>query len=111
MEEKDLVTIEDFGKLALRVAKIKEVNDHPHAAKLYVLTIDTGNEEKQIVAGIKNFYTRDELLGKTIVIVDNMKPAVLRNVESKAMLLAAKDEDTLGLVTIDRPVRIGSKIT
>ncbi len=111
MENKEPISLDDFKKVALRVAKIKDAKDHPHASKLYILVIDTGTEEKQIVAGIKNYYTKDELIGKTIIVVDNMKPAILRDVESKGMLLAAKDEDTLGLITIDRPVRIGSKVT
>ena len=75
-----MATIDDFRKLELRVARIKEVNDHPDADKLYVITLDLGGRTKQVVAGIKRSYQKEELIGKQVVMVDNLDPAMLRGV-------------------------------
>ena len=82
-----------FSKLDLRVAKIIEVKDHPQADNLYMLHIDLGPLGKRvIVAGMKPHYTKEEMIGKSIVIVTNLKPATIRGVQSKGMLLAAEDD-------------------
>lgn len=78
-----------FSKLNLRVAVIEDVQPHPNADKLYVLKINCG-EPRQLVAGIKQFYLPEQLKGKHIVIVSNLKPAILRGIESQGMLLAAQ---------------------
>ncbi len=103
-----MVTFEDFKKLELKVAEIKEVNDHPHADKLYVITIDLGDKTKQIVAGIKNYYPKEELVGRQVVVVDNLEPAVLRGVESQGMLLAAQDEQGIFIISPEKKVKLGS---
>ena len=83
-----------FSKLDLRAAKILDVKDHPQADKLYILNVDLGNLGKRVlVAGMKPYYTQDEIKGKSIVIVTNLKPAKIRGVESKGMLLAASDSE------------------
>lgn len=105
-----MITFEEFKKMELKVATIKEVLDHPDANKLYILKIDVGGEEKQIVAGIKLKYEKAELIGKQIVVVNNLAPVVLRGVESQGMLLAASDENTLAVLTPDRPVVSGSLV-
>lgn len=105
-----MVTFEEFKKLEIKVAQIKEVNDHPNADKLYVMLIDLGDKTKQIVAGIKGSYKKEELVGRQIVVVDNLEPAVLRGIESQAMLLAAQDHKGICLVVPDREVKIGSII-
>ncbi len=103
-----MATIEDFKKLELRIARIKEAADHPNADKLVVLTLDLGDRQKQVVAGIKNFYSKDELTGKLVVVVDNLDPVVLRGVESQGMILAGSDENTLAVVSPDKELRLGS---
>lgn len=103
-----MVTIEDFRKLEFKVAKIKEVTEHPNADKLYIVILDLGDKTKQVVAGIRNFYTKEELVGKYVVVVDNLEPAVLRGVESQGMILAARDEKTLSIITLEREVALGS---
>ncbi len=91
-----------FSKLDLRVAKILEVQDHPSADKLYVMTVDLGPLGKRtIVAGMKPYYPKEQITGKSIVMVINLKPAVIRGVESKGMLLAANDPS--GIVTLLNP--------
>ena len=106
----DMITIDDFKKVELKVARILEVNPHPNADKLYVVKIDTGAQQKQIVAGIKNFYRPQDLVGKLVVIVDNLPPVVLRGVESQAMLLAASSGEQMSILTLDKPVSLGSQI-
>ena len=85
--------------LDLRIGQIKEVNNHPNADKLYVLKVDLGYREAQIVAGLRNYYPPDELVGMKIVVVDNLKWAKLRGEESQGMLLAADDGKTVSILT------------
>ncbi len=103
-----MVTIEDFRKLELRIGEIKEVNDHPDADRLYVILVDLGDKTKQVVAGIKGSYQKEDLLGKQVVVVDNLEPAVLRGVESQGMLLAASDETGITIISPQRKLKLGS---
>jgi methionine--tRNA ligase beta chain len=105
-----MVSYEDFRKLELKVAEIKEVNDHPNADRLYVLTIDLGDKQKQIVAGIKASYQKEDLIGKQVVVIDNLEPAILRGVESQGMLLAASDETGITIVSPLRQIKSGSVV-
>jgi methionyl-tRNA synthetase len=103
-----MVTFEEFKKLELKVGEIKEVNDHPNADRLYIIVVDLGGKTKQIVAGIRGSYKREDLLGRQVVVVDNLEPAILRGVESQGMLLAASDETGISIITPERKVRLGS---
>jgi len=105
-----MITIDDFRKLELRVAEIKEVNDHPNADKLLILTLDLGDRQKQVVAGIKNFYSKEELLGRQVVLVDNLEPAILRGVESQGMILAGSDESALAVISPEKKLKLGSLV-
>lgn len=105
-----MITIEDFKRLELKIAEIKEVNDHPNADKLYVITLDLGDKTKQVVAGIKSSYKKEELIGKQVVVVDNLEPAVLRGVESQGMLLAASDEKGISIIGPERKMKLGSMV-
>jgi methionine--tRNA ligase beta chain len=107
---KPLLTLDEFKKIELKVAQIKDVAEHPNADKLYVINVDVGNATKQIVAGIKKGYTREELVGKFVVLVNNLAPAVLRGVESQGMLLAASDQDSIAVLSPDKPMKPGSSI-
>jgi methionyl-tRNA synthetase len=108
MEDMIMVSFEEFKKIELKVAKIKEVIEHPNADKLYVITIDLGDKTKQIVAGIRSSYQKEELLGKQIIVVDNLEPAVLRGVESQAMLLAAQGQNGPVILMPEKEVPVGS---
>lgn len=103
-----MASIEDFRKLEFKVAEIKEVNDHPNADRLYVITLDVGDKTKQVVAGIKNSYTKEDLIGRQVVVVDNLDPAVLRGVESQGMILASSDEEGIAIVSPLRKIKLGS---
>lgn len=105
-----MITLDDFRKLELKVAKIKEVTEHPNADKLYVIIIDLGECTKQIVAGIRSSYSPEQLLGKEVVVVNNLEPAVLRGVESQAMLLATHDESGITIITPEKEVTVGSVV-
>lgn len=105
-----LVDFDDFAKLDLRVAEVKKVEDHPNADKLYVVELDVGGEPRQIVAGIKSTYKPEELIGKKIVFIANLKPAKIRGVESKGMLLAAESGDVLSVVVPDKDISSGAKL-
>jgi len=105
-----MITIEDFSKVELRVAQIKEAKEHPDADRLLVLQIDLGDEQRQLVAGIKRGYSPEELIGKKVVIVANLQPATIRGVESNGMLLAASDDNTIGVLTPERDIALGSRV-
>ena len=105
-----MATIEDFRKLEFKIAKIVDVQDHPNADKLYVVKVKLSDEEERtVVAGIKPSYTDKSLLiGRQVVLVTNLAPAVLRGVESNGMILAASDESGISVVSPDRELKLGS---
>jgi methionyl-tRNA synthetase len=104
------ISYDEFSKLDIRVAEIVGVESVKGADKLYKLQIDVGGTTKQIVAGIAKQYSTEELLGKKIVVVDNLEPAVIRGEKSEGMLLAAVDSDDISILTPDRGTAPGSKI-
>ena len=92
-DAKPIVTFEDFAKLDLRVAKVLHAEDHPKADRLFRLQVDDGSgTPRQVCAGIKGHYQASDLIGKSIVIVANLAPRVIRGEESRGMLLAASDK-------------------
>ncbi len=105
-----MVSIDDFRKLDLRVAEIVQVELHPNADRLWLLKVRIGVEERQIVAGIKKFYTAEELIGKKVVVVANLEPAVIRGVESQGMLLAASADEALTIITPERNISSGAVV-
>jgi len=105
-----VATIDDFRKMEFRIAEIKDVSEHPNADKLLVLTLDLGDKTKQVVAGIKSAYSKETLIGKQVVVVDNLDTAVLRGVESQGMVLAASDENGIVIVSPEKKLKIGSVV-
>jgi len=106
-----IVSFEDFQKLDMRVAKVLSAERVEGTAKLFQMQIDLGTEQRQIVAGIAEWYQPEDMPGKNIVVVTNMKPAKIRGVESTAMLLAALEGGQLALLTIDRDLPLGAKVS
>ena len=105
------IGIEDFGKVELRVAKILSCEKVPKAKKLYKIQLDDGMGGRQRVSGIAQYYTPEELIGKKIIVVANLKPAKLCGVESNGMLLAGNREDGSACVTfIDDSVPVGTRL-
>lgn len=108
---KDQITIEDFQRIDLRVGKVLVAEPVKGADKLLRLEVDLGFEKRQLVAGIALHYKPDELIGKEIIVVANLKPAKLRGVESQGMLLAVRDGDKLALLQPSFEVNPGMKIS
>ena len=107
----DPVSYETFAKLNLRVAKVLEARPHPNADKLVLLQIDVGDQQTQIIAGIRQHYSPEQLVGKLIVVVNNLEPAMLRGETSNGMLLAATSGEKVILLTVDDPdCAVGAKI-
>ena len=111
-EETNLITIDDFTKVDLRVGEVKTAERIPKADKLLKLTVDIGSEVRQILAGIAEHYEPEPLVGRKIVIVANLKPRKLRGLESQGMLLAASvgDEDRPVLATFAEDVPNGARL-
>ncbi|MFB6226699.1 MAG: hypothetical protein ABEH89_00040 [bacterium] len=105
------VSIEDFKDLDIEVGTVQTVSDHPDADNLYLLDVDLGElDTRQLVAGIKNDYTPDELEGLQIVVVTNLEPAEIRGEKSEGMLLAADAERHISLVQPDKAVPNGTQV-
>jgi len=110
--EDNFITIDDFAKMELRVADVLECEKIEKSNKLLKLQVKIGEETRQIVSGISKYYSPEELVGKKVVVVANLKPIKLMGVESRGMILAAstdKDKE-LSIVTFDRDIPSGSKV-
>ena len=105
-----VVTIDDFFKTKLVVAEVIACENVPETTKLLKLQIAIGEEKRQIVAGVAEFYKPEEMIGKKIVVVANLKPAKVRGIESNGMLLAAKKGKELKLVTVDGEIASGATV-
>ena len=109
------VEFSNWEKLDLRVAEIKKVEEIPQADKLWKLTLDVGKEigERIICAGIKEHYSKEELKGKKIIYFSNLKPRVLKGIESQGMLLAASTDGHKKIVLIspEKEIELGSRIS
>ncbi|MGB0780293.1 MAG: methionine--tRNA ligase [Candidatus Poseidoniaceae archaeon] len=108
----EYLDFDTFMEVELRVGRITSVEDHPDADRLYVVKLDDGSEQgRTICAGIKAYYTPDELLNKSVVFVANLKPRPLRGVLSEGMMLAADDgNDVVRLITVDGEISTGSRV-
>jgi len=105
----DFIDIEEFAKVDLRVALVKEAHKVEKSKKLLRLTVDAGEgQTRQIVAGISEHYAPEDLLGRRVLIVANLKPRKLMGLESQGMLLAASDGNVLSLLGVDAAVEPGS---
>lgn len=111
-DEGEKIGIEDFKKVQLKVGKIMECEEHPKADKLLVFKIKIGEEVRQIVSGIRKWYGKDDLTGKNVIVVTNLKPVKLRGVDSDGMILAAENGDDLTvLTTLDEAFENGGEVS
>ena len=109
----DMIKYDDFAKLDLRVGTIKKVEDIEGADKLYKLEVDVGESSpRTICAGIKKFYSKDELIGKQIIVICNLEPRKMRGIDSNGMLLAAStaDDSNVILLSPEKNIDSGSKV-
>lgn len=110
-QESSYIEYDDFAKIQLKVAKVLNAERVSNADKLLRIDIEVGSERRQIVAGIAKDYQPEEIIGKSIIIVANLRPRKLRGLESNGMLLAAHGEKGLALVTVDRPIESGDSVS
>ena len=99
--DENLITIDDFAKVELVVGTVEKCEKHPEADRLLVSQINIGKEIRQIVSGIADHYTPEEMVGKKVIVVSNLKPAKLRGVESQGMILAGSKKKVLELLTVE----------
>jgi methionyl-tRNA synthetase len=110
-EKMEQIDISYLEKIDLRVGEIIEAEDIPKSKKLLKLIVDLGDEKRQIVSGIKGYYKLEDLVGKKVVVICNLKPAKLCGVLSEGMILAAEDDEgNLALLTVDKDIKAGSKV-
>lgn len=107
------INIDDFAKVQLRVGRVLEVSEHPNADKLLVLKVDLGDEQRQLCAGLKQFYAPEALVGRNIVVVTNLAPRKMRGLESQGMLLAAStpDHSQVVVLTTESEIAAGSSVS
>ena len=110
-EEEDRITIEDFSKVELKVGKIIEAKQHPDADKLLVFQVQVGEETRQIVSGIKQWYSPEELEGQKVIVCTNLKPVKLRGLESNGMILAAEKGKNLKVLSILGDIEDGAEVS
>ena len=108
--QKPIISISEFQKIDLRVGRVISAEKVEGASKLLKMCVDFENEQRTLVAGIKEFYNPEEVVGKNIVVVYNLAPAKIRGIESQGMLLAASNEEGVVLLTTDQDISPGSKI-
>mgnify|MGYP001773362456 FL=1 len=104
----ETITIDEFKRLDIRIARVVQAEPVPKTDKLLKLTIDLGDETRTIVAGIAETYTPEQLVGKQIVVLANLQPATIRGIVSEGMLLAAEVDGKAILLIPDREVPTGS---
>ncbi len=110
-EDDNLIEIGQFFETSLKVGTVVEAEEVPKSKKLLKLQIDLGEESnRQVVAGIKEFYSPQDLIGTQVCVVANLKPAKLMGMMSAGMLLAAKDEDGLCLIRPEKPKKAGTPV-
>lgn len=110
IKDPELIDIEYFNKIDIRVGKILKVDPIKGSKKLLKIILDLGEEKRQIVAGIAEHYRSDQLIGKEIAVLVNLKPVKIVGTKSNGMLLAASDNGNLSIVSVDKEIRPGSKI-
>ena len=111
VEKKPEISIEDFDKIQIRVGEVLKCEPVPKSKKLLVSQIRIGDEVRQIVSGISNYYKPEEMVGKKVAVITNLKPAKLCGLMSEGMILAAMDdENNLSVLTVDKDIIAGSEI-
>jgi len=105
-----MISFNEFKRMDLRIAEVKSVREHPQADKLYLIQVDLGGEERQLVAGLRPYYRPEQLEGKKIVVVTNLEPATLRGEKSEGMLLAAQGGEDVVILVPERDIPAGSPV-
>jgi methionyl-tRNA synthetase len=111
-DQDNLIDIDHFAKVELRVGRVVEAGPHPNADRLLVMQVDTGDPEpRQIVAGIRADWEPEDLVGRNLIVCCNLKPAKLRGVESQGMMLAVKGDDRVWPIGLEGAAKAGTRVT
>ncbi len=112
MEKPNIIEYEDFAKLDLRVGRVVNAERIPNSRKLLKLIVDIGGEERQVVAGLAKWYKPEDLIGKLVIVLVNLRPKRLAGVVSQGMVLAAPcgDGEKPVILTVDEEVRVGADV-
>lgn len=105
-----VITIDDFGRVQMRVAEVLACEKHPDADRLLVFQLDFGDEKRQIISGIAKWYRPEELVGKKLIACTNLKPVKLRGLPSDGMILSAEKDGALRVLTVDGDMPAGSVV-
>jgi methionyl-tRNA synthetase len=111
VKQEEYIAIDDFAKIKMRVGKVLEAEKVEKSDKLLKLKVSLGDEERIIVSGIAQYYKPQELIGKNVIVLANLKPRKIFGIESHGMLLAAKDGERLTVLTTDKDVEVGSPVS
>lgn len=108
----DTIPFSEWEKFQFVVGKIEKAEDHPRADKLYVLEVDLGTEVRTLVAGLKTHYSKEELVGKRVIVFANLEPATLRGIKSEGMVLAAVNDDESAVILLapEKDIEVGSRV-
>jgi methionyl-tRNA synthetase len=105
------ISYKDFKKLDVRIGTISEIEKVKGSDKLYKIQVDMGDHQRQILSSLVDYYAEEEMMGKRIAVVCNLKPAKMFGLVSNGMLLCAEKDSELSLITTDKPIKNGAKIT
>ena len=108
--DENLISMDEFQTIDLRVAEVIAAERVPKADRLLKVQVDLGYEKRQIVAGIAQYYAPEDLIGKQVILVANLEPATIRGIESQGMLLAAVDKKDLAVATFEKVMRPGTQV-
>jgi methionyl-tRNA synthetase len=111
MSTEEVISIRDFKRLDIRIGTIKQVEPIPSSNKLFRIQMDMGDHNRQIISGIAEYYKCEELVGLQIAVLCNLKPAKIFGNDSNGMLLASESEANLALLTVERKISNGAKVT
>ena len=111
MSESEIVSIREFKRLDIRTGTVNEIEQIAGSDKLYKLQVNMGDHTRQIITGLVEYYKADQIKGKVICVICNLKPAKIFGNDSNGMLLTAEKEGKLALLTIDREIPDGSKVS
>jgi len=107
----EIINFEDFIKIDLRIGRIIEAEKVEGSTKIIKTIVDLGEDKKQVLAGIGEFYTPEELIDRVVALVVNLSPKKIMGFDSEGMILAVKDGESLSLLGTDKEIKIGSKIS
>ena len=109
-EPEEFITIDDFDKVKLKTAKVLAAEKVEKADKLLKLTVEVGNEVRTVVSGIAKSYSPEDMVGKTVILITNLKPAKIRGIESNGMILATCDDGEINIITTDKEGKSGLEV-